>query len=100
MSYQEYKVKVYSDRTEWYNLEGQRHRDSGPAIEYSNGGKYWYQHGKLHRDDGPAIEYASGYKEWYLEGKRLTEAEFNARQQPCEGKVVEIEGKKYKLVQV
>ncbi len=56
--------------------------------------------GECHREDGPAVEDANGNKYWYLNGKRLTEAEFNKRMQKkssCEGKVVEIEGKKYKL---
>jgi len=38
-----------------------------------------------------------------LNGKQLTEAEFNARtkkQPTCEGRVVEIDGKKYKLQEV
>jgi len=45
------------------------HREDGPAIEYSNGDKYWFINGKLHREDGPAIEYSSGDKEWYINGK-------------------------------
>jgi hypothetical protein len=40
------------------------HREDGPAIEYTNGDKYWYQNGNIHRDDGPAIEYADGDKSW------------------------------------
>ena len=52
----EYRVKVYKDRTVWYNLEGQ-----------------------LHREDGPACEYANGIKEWYINGDQLTESEFNSR---------------------
>ena len=78
------------------------HRENGPAIEYTNGGKAWFVHGKchredgpavedtddhkewwingkLHREDGPAIEYADGYKAWYLNDKHLTEEEFNTR---------------------
>jgi len=36
-----------------------------------------------------------------LNGTQLTEAEFNARQHPtCNGKVVEIDGKKYRLMEV
>ena len=75
----EYKVKVYSDRTKWYNLEGQLHREDGPAIERADGSKFWYRNGQFHRDDGPAIEYANGAKEWYLNGHKLLEAEFNKR---------------------
>ena len=60
---------------EWY-LNGQRHREDGPAVEYANGDKYWYLNGKLHREDGPAIEYADGEKEWLLNDKELTEDQF------------------------
>ena len=103
----EYKVKVYSDKTEWFNLEGQRHRDDGPAIEwangskswflndqlhredgpaieYANGSKYWYRNGQLHREDGPAIERADGDKFWFLNDQRVSEEEFNKRTQTTE----------------
>ena len=74
-------------------------------IEYTvkvhdSGDKYWYLNGKLHREDGPAIEYSDGYKAWYIDGKRLTESAFNARNKPCSGKIVEIDGVKYKLEEV
>jgi len=65
-----------------------------------NGDKFWFLNDELHREDGPAIEYADGTKLWYLNGNELTEAAFNARnkQKPtCEGKVVEVDGVKYKL---
>ena len=65
----EYTVKVNEDGyKEWY-LNGNLHREDGPAIEYANGSKKWYLNGNLHREDGPAIEYASGTKSWYLNGK-------------------------------
>jgi hypothetical protein len=85
----------------WY-LNGQCHREDGHAVERANGDKEWYLNGKLHREDGPAIECANGDKYWYLNDKSLTEAQFNARtkQPSCEGKVVEIDGKKYKLQEV
>ena len=75
-------------------------------IEYTvrvhdNGGKDWYLNGKRHREDGPAIEGARGGKWWYLNGELLTEKEFNRRmKKPCSGKVVEIEGVKYRLEEV
>ena len=53
---------------EWL-LNGQLHREDGPALEYPNGSKNWYLNGKLHRLDGPAREWPDGYKEWYLNGK-------------------------------
>jgi len=67
-------IKIYSkqfeNRIEWYK-EGTSilHREDGPAVEYSDGRKYWYQHGKLHRLDGPAAEYISGIKNYYLNNK-------------------------------
>jgi hypothetical protein len=121
----EYKVKVYDNRTEWYNLDGerhredapaveysngskawyinnQRHREDGPAIEYDNGTKFWYINDKLHREDGPAAEWANGDKFWYLNDKELTKKEFKKRMNPksCLGKIVEIDGKKYKLTEL
>ncbi len=101
---QEYTVKVYENRTEWFQND-QRHRLDGPAVERADGTKFWFQNGQLHRLDGPAVELANGDKEWWvngqrhrldgpakewvdgtkswwLEGERLTEAEFNARTNP------------------
>ena len=66
----EYRVKVYNDRTVWYNLKGYVHRENGPAIEYTNGSKFWYLNDKFHRVDGPAVENTNGTKEWFLNGKR------------------------------
>ena len=116
----EYKVKVYKDRTEWYNAKGQLHREDGPAVEWSDGDKawyfngklhredgpavvtadgdkQWYQNGKRHREDGPAVEYADGYKRWYLNGERLTEEQFNKTKRPCVGKKISIDEVEYEL---
>ena len=65
--------KVFDDRIEYYNDEGQKHREDGPAIEYVNGGKQWWLDGKLHRENGPAVEYFDGDKYWYLNGKNHRE---------------------------
>jgi hypothetical protein len=121
MKHIEYKVKVYADGSKWWYLNGKHHREDGPAIEhtngskkwflngkyhredgpaieYTNGAKYWFLNGKCHREDGPAWEHTNGAKYWFLNGKQLTEAEFNKKmKKPCENKVVEIDGVKYKL---
>ena len=68
MSVEEYQVKVYPDRTEWYQ-NGQLHRVGGPAEEWANGSKFWYQNNQLHRLDGPAREWANGDKFWYQNGQ-------------------------------
>ena len=92
-----YRVTVDDYGTiKWYNEQGQFHNEHGPAYEGANGTKYWCLNGKHHREGGPAIECVDG-KWWYINGKKLTEAEFNARTKSCDGKVVEIDGKKYKL---
>ena len=122
---QTYKVTVDEDKNiRWYNDKDQLHRLDGPAVENANGDKEWYVEGKLHRLDGPAVEWtdgfkawyvedklhrldgpayesANGYKAWLVEGKELTEEEFNEYIKPtCEGKIIEVDGKKYKLVSI
>ena len=110
----EYTVKVYPNGTKYWYLNGQLHREDGPAIEWANGSnswclnghlhreggpaveyadgdKYWYLNGQWHREDGPAIECANGDKEWYLDGQRLAEKEFNARTKAKELTVADIE---------
>ena len=37
------------------------------------GTKFWYLNGELHREDGPAVEYEDGTKKWYLNGDEVTE---------------------------
>jgi hypothetical protein len=39
----------------------------------------WYLNGWRHREDGPAVEWADGSKEWWLSGQYVTEEEFNRR---------------------
>ena len=55
--------------------------------------------GKRHREDGPAIEYANGHKAWHLNGKEYTETEYNQLRNNdyIENQIVEIKGKKYIL---
>ena len=87
----------------WW-VDGKIHRLNGPAIERANGFKAfkaWWFNGKRHRLDGPAVEYANGDKEWWVDDKKMTEKEFNEYIKPkpsCEGKVVEVDGVKYRLV--
>jgi hypothetical protein len=97
---QTYKVTVDQEKTiRWYNEKDQIHRLDGPAYESADGSKEWLVEGKLHRLEGPAIEYANGYKAWWVEGQRMTKEEFNEYIKPtCEGKVVEVDGIKYRLV--
>lgn len=101
----EYIVKVYPKGSMFWTFNGRYHREDGPACEWMDGDKLWYLNGKLHREDGPACEWANGRKEWYLDGYRyMTESDYRKemakRKNPCNGKVVEIDGKKYQLTAV
>ena len=49
--------------------------------------------GQFHREDGPAVEYANGIKEWHLNGERHREEEFNNRTQTKELTIQELEAK-------
>ena len=95
----EYKVKVWPSGTKEWWLNDKLHREDGPAREYANGDKEWYLNDKLHREDGPACEDTNGHKDWYLNGKQLTEKEHQDQTRRCTNKVIEIDGKKYKLVE-
>ena len=85
---EEYIVRVYEDRTEWYQNE-KLHRVDGPAIEYVNGDKFWYLNGDRHRTDGPAVEYANEQKWWYLNGEQYTEKDFLKKTSPVKELTVE-----------
>jgi len=87
----------YADEYRAWFQNGKLHRLDGPAAEWASGDSFWYQNGQLHRLDGPAIERANGNKWWYIEGKKLSEKEFLQRTSTCNGKVIEYEGKRYKL---
>ena len=56
--------------------------------------KHWYLNGNLHREDGPAVEYADGTSRWWLNDRELTQSEFNAKIK----KTIVIDGVTYKLV--
>jgi hypothetical protein len=99
-----YIVKVDDCGTNRWYLDDKLHRENGPAIEWVDGTKCWCLNGVFHRVDGPAIEYANGSKEWYLGGVKYTEANWRKQLQktvktPCVGKIVEVDGVKYKLVE-
>ena len=38
-----------------WKLNGNLHREDGPAIEWDEGSQYWYKHDLPHRLDGPAV---------------------------------------------
>ena len=48
-----------------------------PAIEYSNGDKFWFRNGIRHRLYGPAVEWSDGSKSWCLFGIGYSEDDYN-----------------------
>ena len=79
----EYTVKVFADGDKYWYLNGEIHREDGPAVEFANCYKYWYLKGKLHREDGPAVEGANGYRAWYLNDEGMTQEEHKAAMNPA-----------------
>ena len=101
MNYETYEVRVYDNGDKFWYQNGKLHRVDGPAAEYANGDKSWWQNDKLHRVDGPAAEDANGDKRWYFEGKSYLEKEFlKLTTTTCQGKMVEVDGVKYKLEKI
>jgi len=69
----EHTAKINSKGSKMWYLNGELHREDGPAVEHANGSKMWYLNDELHREGGPAVEDFDGFKAWYQEGKRHRE---------------------------
>ena len=117
-----YEVEVDCLGDQYWRYNGNPHRDGDqPAVIQANGFKSYYKHGKRHRDgDKPAIIRPDGSVEYWKEGKLHREGDepavmnisgaveywkdgvkyFPKPADPCDGKEVEIAGKKYKLVAI
>jgi len=66
-------MQVLGDGTRVWRLDGQLHREDGPALEWPDGRRWWYLNGQRHRADGPAVEWPDGRQEWWLNGQRQPE---------------------------
>jgi hypothetical protein len=79
-AYTKYHIQDYnnpdnpSSRVERWFLNGQPHREDGPAVIFHKAHgtdthyEHWYIHGKLHRDGFPAIVGSNGYEKWFKHG--------------------------------
>jgi len=81
----------------WW-LNGKIHREDGPAYIGTKGTKAWWLNGKRHRTDGPAIIGYDGVKEWHLNGVKVTEAEVMGHKITIDGKEVNISAESYKAL--
>jgi hypothetical protein len=93
---------------ETYLFNGRFHNPKGPAYrQWNSSGQliiesYWIN-GEYHNPKGPAFREwnSSGqliYEAYWLHGKKVTKEDLNKTS--CSGKIVEIDGKKYKLQEV
>ena len=67
----------WADGTEFYLLNGEFHREDGPAVKYADGSEFYYIDGQYHREDGPAVKYADGKEEYWLNNKQYSKEEFD-----------------------
>ena len=65
-------VKYHGGSIEYY-LNGEFHREDGPAIIWDDGTIQYYLNGKCHREDGPAAIQPDGSIFYYLNDKNITE---------------------------
>lgn len=63
---------VFKNGTEYWYLNGKRHRIGGPAITTSGETKVWFVNGLKSREDGPAVERKDGRVEYWLKGIEYT----------------------------
>jgi len=64
----------------WFK-NGLKHRLGKPAIisqafSYDLSYEEWWIEGQKHREDGPAVTFSSGNKEYWLNGVEITEKDF------------------------
>ena len=51
-----------------FSVNGNLHRENGPAVIWNDGEHEWFNHGEYHRLDGPAV--INGvYRAWFINGK-------------------------------
>jgi hypothetical protein len=70
--------KLWVDGHEEWTLNGELHREDGPARIWSDGSQEWFLNGARHRLDGPAYINPVGYQGWWVHGVHISEADFNA----------------------
>jgi len=63
------------------NIKFKRYINNDPFLKkairfYSTGNKHWFLNVKRHREDGPASEWSNGAKEWWLNGESYSEGDY------------------------
>lgn len=70
-------ISGVSGNKSWYDNDGHRHKDIGPAVVSPDGKMIWYNHGKEHRLDGPAVidPDAAKFIKYYIMGSGYSSEE-------------------------
>ena len=54
---------------EW-RLNGEQHRENGPAVVHPDGTLEWWKYGRRHRSGGPAVIHPDGRTEYWDNGRQ------------------------------
>jgi hypothetical protein len=94
-------IMYYENGDEEHLKNGLFHREDGPAFIRNDGYQAWCIEGVFHRLEGPARIWPSGRKEYWIKHKEFSkqdwEKEVAKLKNPYYDKIIEIDGKKYKL---
>ena len=95
--------ELYLFKCRYYNPHGPAYR-SWHKNGQLRSEVYWINN-RCHNMDGPAVRRwdSNGQlqcEEYWIDNKQLTKEEFENRTKTCNGKIIEIDGKKYKLQEV
>jgi len=71
-----YRIVTNEEGTTIYYLDGEIHRENGPAMIRKDGTVAWVKHGGFHRENGPAVTNSNGTAEYWLNDRHLTEAQW------------------------
>ena len=66
------QIKFHKDGSKVWTLNGDYHREDGPAVVSVYGIREWFIKGQRHREDGPAIEIDGKPSRWFLNGKEVS----------------------------
>ena len=87
-------------KTTFKIIDGNLHEyDSNGKLIHrksSDGYETWYEYDS----NGKLIHFknSNGYETWYdSKGNRITKKEFDELNSSCDGKIIEVDGKKYRL---
>jgi hypothetical protein len=72
-------MHVLSGNVKIYVMDGQKHREKGPAETRPDGYQAYFWKGKKHRIGGPAVIYPDGTVEYWENGKLLRKDITNGR---------------------